>query len=1714
MPRISRDGVNKINLDGSEAVQSLKSLRAEISSTTAEMKAQVATLKASGDALGSAKAHYDGLSSSIDKQKNLLTAIKSSMDNEAQATSKNSDAYARLERQYNSAQTKLISLTNQQEKAKNSLEYQQSGLAKLNDQLKSSSSLTDSYVNVLKAQGRESEAIKAQIGGLAEQQSKLRQIYSKQVDELNRLKNAEGDNAEAINRQTVRVNETAAKMAHATSEAKDLREQFSKRASNSFLSGIASGFDNYNEKVQKAKERTERFKDIIGGTLVARGIYNAISQFSGQIKSVAENGMEAAKAGEEIAAKWSNLGISTDGVQKLAAQVALLKENSNLTGQAVANMQTRFYDQTHSVEETQKLAQGVASLADQLKMTQSQADGFSAGLARIESAGKVTRTSLGRLEKQAPGLTTALQQASGMSQDAFSKLVSSGKMTANQFNDILSKAGNNFNENAKKFNETSDGASHHLQTVWADTQKKLMTPLVKVEATGLSSLSKALDNAQTQNAVNELGRGLANVAENLTKGVDYLVAHEKDIGSSVDSVYKITKYFGEGAWSVASGMIKGVSNAFGDLSGKSKGSDDILDNVASALKGIESHKSAIETVGKIAAGVWIAEKAFGVLNSTVGFVNTTLKTLDTIGGGIKWAASVLGIKSETKALQEQNAVLMENNALSSGGGSVSKVGNAAETVESDLSGVERGAGKEGGLLNRLGGRFGNIGGKLGGLTRAGKLLGGGVGLFDVINSGMDLIGTNKHNVGDHVGGAVGNLGGAAAGAAIGTALLPGIGTAIGAGIGGLGGDKIGREIGKSIQKGLSGSKIHVPTISMKSSLSKLESEYKSYYSNKQKQDEKDIKTLYKNGDISKAEYEKRLKQAEDEGNNLNRFEKMSQSDRTAVAKYYAQQRHSIEDTYSSRIQSTKKKWDNKILEDENHYGMNSIQVQRDEEKKSKAVKELEYKEKSAINKLTLKDATSTTVAEARLHTTLNGKIQLAADKQKDILTRLTKDKGKLSNQQLQTAVNEAQKEYKETVNLADKKEKDTFKAAYKQYQEVTKAATRQRKEAISAANDQYKNTVAAANRQFKGHSQWAEQQRKAVINKARDQRNQSTNAAWDQYNKTVDHAQKQQSKVDDAARKQHDTVISHARDQRNQVNRAASDQSKGVITHARRQANHSSSASGSLGRGLQSIWKNILSFFRGLVKPFGVKVSTPKERSYAGTNYGDPSYGTYANGGIVSASRALVGEAGVEARYQPYSGKIDFLGTHGAEIVSLNPGDHILNARDTAKLFNGGLGHTMPGYASGTDSLGSFMSSISKGAINIWDNVSSAAQDALSKITNPVKTLTGIADKVFNINSTDSGSVSHDAAHGMVKTGIDAIGNFIQKLINSMSSGSVELLDTDHYDFKAMGADSGADPWGYFYKECVSYVADMLSKAGAHGFSHLGNAIQWGTHGSSHHTPHVGDVAWFNGSSYGVNPAFGHVAMVRGIHGGQVDLSQYNIAGKHSFDKSTIPISWVAKFLDFGQHFGGSGTQPSGSHEDWLREAGIHSHLNEYNYIINHESGWDPHATNPSSGAYGLPQSLPGAKMASAGGDWRNNPITQLRWMKSYVDSAYGGISNAYHFWLSHHAYANGGLATTPSIFGEAGAEIAIPWADDKKPRAMELLDQTAQHFTGKSLNVNQDNSKVEELLDQNNKLTNLVTNLLSAILGETQKANQPLSDLVKNRISKDVINRYGRSIN
>ncbi|WP_433828945.1 lytic transglycosylase domain-containing protein [Actinoplanes sp. CA-015351] len=75
------------------------------------------------------------------------------------------------------------------------------------------------------------------------------------------------------------------------------------------------------------------------------------------------------------------------------------------------------------------------------------------------------------------------------------------------------------------------------------------------------------------------------------------------------------------------------------------------------------------------------------------------------------------------------------------------------------------------------------------------------------------------------------------------------------------------------------------------------------------------------------------------------------------------------------------------------------------------------------------------------------------------------------------------------------------------------------------------------------------------------------------------------------------------------------------------------------------------------------------------------------------------------------------------------------------------------------------------------------------------------------------------------------------------------------------------------------------------------------------------------------------------------------------------------------------------------------------NQLWNKESGWNYKAENRSSGAYGIPQALPGSKMSSVAADWKNNPATQIKWGLGYIKGRYQSPCGAWTYFQNNGHY-------------------------------------------------------------------------------------------------------------
>ncbi|WP_294835940.1 phage tail tape measure protein [uncultured Lactobacillus sp.] len=262
-----------ITLDGSQPVRTLKELRQAVTNSTTALKAQVAQLKASGQSAEIAKAKYDGLKNSIDKQKEYIAGLTREQKHLVEAQKnvdrstkdgkiefgKYSEQIAKNEGQIQRAETRLASLNSQQNKAKSSVEYYRSGLASLQKEYKSTTEVTKNYVARLKAEHNEFQASKVQMRSYKSSLTNLTEQLTKQKIELKRVADETGKNSEAYRKQENRVNKTGKSLAELKNNQKAVRAEF-----NRFH---PTGIDVADKAITKLRQSTSKLSSALKSSL-------------------------------------------------------------------------------------------------------------------------------------------------------------------------------------------------------------------------------------------------------------------------------------------------------------------------------------------------------------------------------------------------------------------------------------------------------------------------------------------------------------------------------------------------------------------------------------------------------------------------------------------------------------------------------------------------------------------------------------------------------------------------------------------------------------------------------------------------------------------------------------------------------------------------------------------------------------------------------------------------------------------------------------------------------------------------------------------------------------------------------------------------------------------------------------------------------------------------------------------------------------------------------------------------------------------------------------------------------------------------------------------------------------------------------------------------------------------------------------------------------
>lgn len=267
----------------------------------------------------------------------------------------------------------------------------------------------------------------------------------------------------------------------------------------------------------------------------------------------------------------------------------------------------------------------------------------------------------------------------------------------------------------------------------------------------------------------------------------------------------------------------------------------------------------------------------------------------------------------------------------------------------------------------------------------------------------------------------------------------------------------------------------------------------------------------------------------------------------------------------------------------------------------------------------------------------------------------------------------------------------------------------------------------------------------------------------------------------------------------------------------------------------------------------------------------------------------------------------------GRNVEYLLPaGSEVINASELAML----MGVERGAYAKGTgfwskvwDTTTNIAGSVWNGMKNGVDKFKKMIDFVRSTITDPVGTLA----KTFSPNADKLGAMFTPLGNALYKKPVGEAKSWWKELWSmanaSMDEGTVAIgAKGDDYRFKDKAKDAGVDPWGYYYRECVSFIASRLANLGVNPslFSYLGDGRMWVSARVPHLSrPKPGVVSVYTGGPVSSN----HVDFVTAVHGDTYDGEDYNYNGDGQYHQFTgRHVKNAATFLDFGvRDFGSSG---------------------------------------------------------------------------------------------------------------------------------------------------------------------------------------------------------------
>ncbi|KAF0535063.1 peptidoglycan DD-metalloendopeptidase family protein [Pediococcus acidilactici] len=657
-----------VALETLKASNSINSLTKAVRGSTSAWKAQEAQLKSSGDYLKASEAKFEGLGKSIEAERKRIEVLQGKMKDLDQTTQDGAKQAVKYGNDLNKATTALKSMEAQQQRAREALKREESGINSLNSSMRQRNSLSKAVSDRLEAEGKHEQALKEKRDNARKSIEETSKALKKEEALLKDLENNNGS-ASAINKQRIAVEKLKTSMV----ESKSSVSRFDKSLKELNPSPIQRLRRSFGGLRKEGKETHSIFKSVFAANIISNAFTNTLGSISMKLHDMWSKSMDYAKAQQTMNASWLTLTGNAKEGQKMVNMTNDMAASFANSTDMVNDLNQKFYSISNSSKTTKQLTTDVLTLQDAFGKSDDAVKNFSTQYSQMMANGKVSAQDMMSFVNVFPKIRTELlkteQKISGnhnLSMKQLNDMISNGEVSSKTMQKVMDNMQKEYSGATANFGKTFDGMSRTINARVPVLLSAFTTPLLKMRNPFLGAISKWVSDENTEKQFSKLGgvasKGFNTVTDAFSKAFNFKGGFNSDkifksisntINSLASTIAKHAKQivgFFKGLWSsikiigtIGSGFFKGLIDGLSAVVkplAKMVGHSKKVKGLSGSLGELSKHKSGLQTLGKVLAGVFITSKALGFASAitkvgeAVGLLKQSYTPLQLLGKGL------------------------------------------------------------------------------------------------------------------------------------------------------------------------------------------------------------------------------------------------------------------------------------------------------------------------------------------------------------------------------------------------------------------------------------------------------------------------------------------------------------------------------------------------------------------------------------------------------------------------------------------------------------------------------------------------------------------------------------------------------------------------------------------------------------------------------------------------------------------------------------------------------------------------------------------------------------------------------------------------------------------------------------------------------------------------------------------------------------------------